>query len=98
MAGTEMKQVLDGYKVLDFTQVLAGPTASRLLAEMGAEIIKVELAPTGDLSRALPFQKEERSAYFIQQNRGKKSLCVDAKNPMVNWIFRACHSNFLNSR
>jgi len=81
MAGAEMKHVLDGYKVLDFTQVLAGPTASRLLAEMGAEIIKVELAPTGDLSRALPFLKEGRSAYFIQQNRGKKSFCIDAKTP-----------------
>ncbi len=81
MAGAELKHVLDGYKVLDFTQVLAGPTVTRLMAEMGAEIIKVELAPTGDLSRALPFLKDGRSAYFIQQNRGKKSLCIDAKNP-----------------
>jgi len=40
MAGTELKHVLDGYKVLDFTQVLAGPTVTRLMAEMGAEIIK----------------------------------------------------------
>ena len=70
MAGSEMKHILDGYKVLDFTQVLAGPTASRLLAEMGAEIIKVELTPTGDLSRALPFLKEGRSAYFLQTRLG----------------------------
>lgn len=81
MANEDMKHVLDGYKVLDFTQVLAGPTTSRLMAEMGAEIIKVELSPTGDLSRGLPFQKEGRSGYFIQQNRGKKSLCIDAKDP-----------------
>jgi crotonobetainyl-CoA:carnitine CoA-transferase CaiB-like acyl-CoA transferase len=81
MAGAELKHVLDGYKVLDFTQVLAGPTVTRLMAEMGAEIIKVELAPGGDLSRALPFLKDGRSAYFIQQNRGKKSLCIDARNP-----------------
>ena len=40
MAQEEMKHVLDGYKVLDFTQVLAGPTVTRLMAEMGAEIIK----------------------------------------------------------
>ena len=41
----ELKHILDGYKVLDFTQVLAGPTVTRLMAEMGAEILKVELAP-----------------------------------------------------
>jgi crotonobetainyl-CoA:carnitine CoA-transferase CaiB-like acyl-CoA transferase len=78
---TELKHVLDGYKVLDFTQVLAGPTATRFMAEMGAEVIKVELAPSGDPSRALPFLRDGRSAYYIQQNRGKKSLCVDVKNP-----------------
>ena len=77
----ELKHILDGYKVLDFTQVLAGPTVTRLMAEMGAEIIKVELAPIGDLSRGLPFLKDGRSGYFIQQNRGKKSLCIDARNP-----------------
>jgi crotonobetainyl-CoA:carnitine CoA-transferase CaiB-like acyl-CoA transferase len=77
----ELRHVLDGYKVLDFTQVLAGPTVTRLMAEMGAEVIKVELLPGGDFSRKLPFLRDGRSAYFIQQNRGKKSLCIDAKNP-----------------
>lgn len=81
MAGTELKHVLDGFTILDFTQVLAGPTVTRLMAEMGAEILKVELSPTGDFSRALPALRDGRSAYFIQQNRGKKSLCVEAKNP-----------------
>jgi crotonobetainyl-CoA:carnitine CoA-transferase CaiB-like acyl-CoA transferase len=73
------EQMLEGYKVLDFTHVLAGPTTSRYLAEMGAEVIKVELAPNGDMTRGLPFLRDGRSAYFIQQNRGKKSLCVDPK-------------------
>ena len=73
--------MLEGYKVLDFTQVLAGPTTSRYLAEMGAEVIKVELAPSGDISRGLPFLRDGRSAYYIQQNRGKKSLCLDPKKP-----------------
>ncbi len=81
MADAGPKHVLDGYKVLDFTQVLAGPTATRLMAEMGAEIIKVELAPTGDISRALPFMKDGHSAYYTQQNRGKKSLCIDVRHP-----------------
>ena len=74
------KHILDGYKIIDFTQYLAGPTATRLMAEMGADIIKVEIAPHGDPSRAFPFRKDKRSAYFVQQNRGKKSLCLDIKN------------------
>jgi CoA:oxalate CoA-transferase len=41
------RRMLDGYRVLDFTQVLAGPTTTRYLAQMGAEIIKVEIAPNG---------------------------------------------------
>ena len=77
----KMKHVLDGYKVLDFTQFLAGPTVTRMMAEMGAEIIKVEIAPIGDFSRGLPFMHDGRSAYYIQQNRGKKSLCIDVKKP-----------------
>jgi crotonobetainyl-CoA:carnitine CoA-transferase CaiB-like acyl-CoA transferase len=85
----QLRHVLDGYKVLDFTQVLAGPTATRMMAEMGAEVIKVELAPAGDPSRALPFLKDGRSAYYIQQNRGKKSLCIDVKNPVGLEIIKA---------
>ncbi len=75
------KHVLDGYKVLDFTQALAGPTVTRLMAELGADVIKVEIPPKGDFSRAFPFLKDGRSAYFVQQNRGKKSLCLDPKKP-----------------
>jgi CoA:oxalate CoA-transferase len=74
MIGSHM---LSGLKVLDFTQYLAGPTVTRLMAEMGAEIIKVEQAPMGDPARLLPVVKNGRSAYFVQQNRGKKSLCLD---------------------
>jgi crotonobetainyl-CoA:carnitine CoA-transferase CaiB-like acyl-CoA transferase len=69
--------LLTGTRILDFTQYLAGPTATRLLAELGAEVIKVEQATEGDPARALPFVKDGRSAYYVQQNRGKKSLCVD---------------------
>ena len=75
------RHVLGGYRVLDFTQFLAGPTVTRMMAEMGAEIIKVEIAPIGDYSRSLPFLHDGRSAYYIQQNRGKKSLCIDVKKP-----------------
>jgi len=75
------KQMLDGYKVLDFTQVLAGPTTTRYMAEMGAEVVKVEIAPNGDISREVPFLRDGRSGYYVQQNRGKKSLCLDLKHP-----------------
>ena len=78
---TKMTNILDGIRVLDFSQALAGPTTTRLMAEMGAEIIKVELAPHGEASRALPFQRNGRSGYYIQQNRGKKSIGVDRKDP-----------------
>jgi len=74
-------RMLEGYKVIDFTQALASPTATRYLAQMGAEVIKVELAPNGDLARAMPFIRDGRSAYYVQQNRCKKSLCLDPKQP-----------------
>ena len=72
---------LSGVKVLDFTQFIAGPVVTRLMAELGAEVIKVELAPDGDNSRKLPNFKDGRSAYFIQHNLGKKSLCLDISKP-----------------
>lgn len=75
------RHLLDGYKVLDFTHFIAGPTATRLMAGMGAEIIKVELAPGGDHAREFPYLRDRRSAYFVQQNRGKQSLCVDLRKP-----------------
>jgi crotonobetainyl-CoA:carnitine CoA-transferase CaiB-like acyl-CoA transferase len=80
--------MLSGYKVLDFTQFVAGPTVTKLMAEMGAEIIKIELAPNGDLCRNFPFVKDRRSAYFVQQNRGKMSLCIDIKHPAGNALVR----------
>ena len=82
------KPILDGYRILDFTQYLAGPSATRLMAEMGAEIIKVEMAPYGDPSRAFPYRKHKRSAYYVQQNRGKKSLCLDLKDERSQAVVR----------
>jgi crotonobetainyl-CoA:carnitine CoA-transferase CaiB-like acyl-CoA transferase len=82
------KHVLDGYKALDFTQLVAGPTVTKLMAEMGAEVIKIELAPDGDRSRIAPYIKDGRSGYFVQQNRGKLSLCLDPKNEQSKKIIR----------
>src|SRR5215213_3096890 len=71
------RPMLRGYRVLDLGQYLAGAGVSRMLAELGPEIIKVELAPNGDPSRLLPWIVEGRSTVFIQNNRGKRSVCVD---------------------
>jgi len=88
MSTDKPTHVLDGYRVVDFSQVLAGPTVTRLMAEMGAEVIKVELPPGGDRSRGLPLLRDGRSGYFVQQNRGKKSLCVDLKTTAGHAIVR----------
>lgn len=74
MAATPM---LAGYRVLDLGQYLAGAGVTRMLAELGPEIVKVELAPDGDPSRVLPWLVEGRSTVFVQNNRGKRSVCVD---------------------
>lgn len=86
--------ILEGVRVLDFTQYLAGPVVTRLMAEMGAEIIKVEQGPNGDPTRTLPVIKNGRSAYFVQQSLGKKSLCLDLSRPesqgIIDQLVAAC--------
>ena len=81
MSDNRPRHVLDGYKVLDFSQIVAGPTCTLMLAEMGAEVIKVEMAPAGDPSRGAQVLINGRSGYFVQHNRGKKGICVDLKTP-----------------
>jgi CoA:oxalate CoA-transferase len=81
-------KILEGIQVLDFTQYLSGPTVTRLMAEMGADIIKIEPAPGGDPSRMLPFVIDGRSGYFVQQNRGKRSVCLDLRQPEALAIVR----------
>ena len=83
------EHVLSGLKVLDLTRALAGPSCTRMLAEMGAEVIKVEAAPDGDMTRRLSCFKNNRSLYFIQQNRNKKSLCLDLRSSEGLDIVRA---------
>lgn len=76
-----MEGIFEGLRVADLTNVLSGPTLTRLLVEMGAEVIKVELTPSGDIGRYLPWRKNGRSGYHVQQNRGKQSLFIDGKDP-----------------
>jgi CoA:oxalate CoA-transferase len=88
MPSDKFRHILDGFKVLDFTQFIAGPTTTRLLAAMGAEVIKVEIAPDGDRTRGLPYLRDNRSGYFVQHNLGKLSLCLDARHPEGKAILR----------
>jgi len=74
------KGPLQGLRVLDFTRVLAGPSATLALADLGAEIIKVEPPGGGDETRSFPPLREGESHYFISINRGKKSIVIDLKS------------------
>ncbi|MFQ5990514.1 MAG: CaiB/BaiF CoA transferase family protein [Candidatus Methylomirabilales bacterium] len=80
---------LDGVVVLDVTQVMAGPFCTLLLADMGADVIKVEKPQGGDDSRAMgpPFIGEE-SAAFLAINRNKRSVVVDLKSAEGRDLFR----------
>ncbi|HEU4352124.1 MAG TPA: CaiB/BaiF CoA-transferase family protein [Burkholderiales bacterium] len=87
---------LDGVRVLDMTRVLAGPWAAQNLADLGAEVIKLERPNKGDDSRAFgpPWLKDAQgrdtseSAYFACANRGKKSLTLDLAHPRGQAIAR----------
>ena len=70
---------LQGIRVLDFTRVLAGPAAALALADLGAEVLKVEPPETGDETRVFPPFRDDVSHYFLSVNRGKKSIVVDLK-------------------
>jgi crotonobetainyl-CoA:carnitine CoA-transferase CaiB-like acyl-CoA transferase len=77
-----MPGVLDGIKVLDFTQVYSGPFCTLLLKDLGADIIKVERPGSGDLTRNdIPHTEQGEGGAYIILNRGKKSITVDLKSP-----------------
>jgi crotonobetainyl-CoA:carnitine CoA-transferase CaiB-like acyl-CoA transferase len=84
-AGPEASGPLKGLRVLDFTQALAGPFCTQQLADLGAEVVKVEGLAGGDLSRGSgPFHEADperkHSGYFHSINRGKRSIAVDLKS------------------
>jgi crotonobetainyl-CoA:carnitine CoA-transferase CaiB-like acyl-CoA transferase len=74
--------VLDGIRVADFTRHMAGPFATVMLADHGADVIKIEALPGGDTSRrgGADYFGDE-SALFLQWNRGKRSLAIDMRKP-----------------
>ena len=80
-----MKGALSNIKVLDLSRILAGPWASQTLADLGADVIKIERPGTGDDTRQWgpPYMQDEsgqdssESAYYMCANRGKRSVCID---------------------
>jgi len=79
---------LGGLKVIDLTRVLAGPFATQLLGDLGAEILKIEQPGTGDETRKFPTFVSGESNYFLGLNRGKKSLIIDLQKPAGADILR----------
>ena len=79
---------LDGIKVLDLTRVLAGPYATMLLGDLGAEVIKIEQPGTGDESRNFGPFKNGFSLYFMSVNRGKRSITLNLKTERGQSIFK----------
>ena len=71
---------ISGLRVLDFSRVLTGPHATRMLCDLGAEVIKLE-PPEGDLTRFTNPRVNSLSTYFVQQNVGKKNICLDLSKP-----------------
>ncbi len=75
-----MEQALAGLKVLDLSRVLAGPYATMILADMGADVLKIEMPVTGDDSRAFGPYIGGESSYFMSINRNKKSMTMNLKD------------------
>lgn len=80
-------RILEGVRVLDLTRVVAGPFATATLADLGAEIIKIERPGTGDDYRYGPSRKGETSLSFQNTNRGKRSITLDLRLPEGRELF-----------
>jgi CoA:oxalate CoA-transferase len=80
-------EILAGVRVLDFTTIVSGPFCTRLLADLGAEVIKLE-PPEGDFIRVQPPLRDGKSAYFAHLNCGKKSVAIDLRQPEATDLVR----------
>ncbi|WP_426242359.1 CaiB/BaiF CoA transferase family protein [Psychrobacter sp. TWP2-1-2] len=89
------KGALQGIKVLDLSRVLAGPSCTQILADLGADVIKVERPDIGDETRhwAPPTFSDDTSAYYSTINRNKKSLTVDINTPAGQTIIKQLIAN-----
>lgn len=85
---TKKGKALEGIKVLDMTQFLAGPYCGSVLADMGADVIKIETPSMGDFVRTARPQINNTSIYYENMNRGKKSVTLNLKTKEGKEIFR----------
>ena len=83
-----MKQALEGMRVIDLTQVLAGPYCTMVLGDMGADVIKVEKAAGGDDTRKMGPYINEESYMYMMVNRNKRGMCLDLKAPEGLAVFK----------
>ncbi len=79
---------LNGVKVLSFGRVLAGPYAAMLMADMGAEVIKIESAENGDMARRNGPFIGDVSSYFLSINRGKKSFTLNLRHEKAKGLIK----------
>jgi len=84
-----MAAALEGVRILDLSRLLPGPLCTQILADLGAEVIKVESPHGGDYLRHIPPHIGESSASFAALNRGKRSICLDLKQAEDVGRFRA---------
>ena len=77
---------LAGLKVIDLTHVMAGPTCTLMLADMGAEVIKIEKVPQGDDTRHTPPSIGDETASFLMMNRNKRGMALDLKKPSATKV------------
>lgn len=75
-----MSGPLSGYRVIDFTSVIAGPFATMMLADQGADVIKVEAPQRPDYTRQAGYGPKDMRAVFLNNNRNKRSIAIDVKN------------------
>ena len=84
------KKALEGIRILDFSQLLAGPFATMMLGDLGAEVIKIERVNTGDIYRGMTFFakyiKDKQSPLFMAWNRNKRSIAMDIRNEEVKQL------------
>jgi CoA:oxalate CoA-transferase len=81
--------MLKGYRVLDFTHFVAGPTCTRIMAELGADVIKVERSLEGDHVRQMGIIKDGMSTYYFQHSHSKRSLGIDLRHPRAKELILA---------